>query len=191
MKFLMKWATGFFVMGLIVLVSFHCPSNLKVSASNDGTIYMQAETLTEDTINQISNSSVRSQLEPGDVQVSFCIRDNPGFCGSGMGVNYDSTKYTVLMSASNPNLALLLKGDAGSNLTVIASHNNNIIGIASSGAENSEEDGIITSIFLRPRTTDLPATPVTNLNVNMLSDKDRNQYYPATESYIHILRRSG
>lgn len=189
MKSLMKWATGFFVIGLIVLVSFHCPSNLKVSASNDGTIYMQAEALTEDTINKISNSSVRSQLEPGDVQVSFCIQDNPQFCNSGMGFYYDPVNFESIASSTDPQKLLQENGPAGDNLTIIVRERSdvNLIGIASNGGDLSTEDGIITSVFLRPKTSNPPINPVTGFFVDMLSRDPEHHFYPEEDPYVHVI----
>ncbi len=188
MKSLMKWAVGFFMVGLIVLVGFNHPSMLKASASDSVTIYMQSEVLTADTIASISKSSVKNQLQPGDVQVSFCIKDNLGFCCSGMGFCYDSVNFDPIIDPTD-NRPLGMKGVSGQDLTVIVNMRTDrpIIGIASNGVDLSVDDGIIYSVFPRPKTSNPPLDPVTDLIVDAIGPGGGVHYPVEEDPYVHVI----
>lgn len=190
MKSLMKWAVSFFVVGLIVLVGFNQPSMLRASASDDITIYMQSEVLTDDTIDDLSSSSVSNQLEPGDVQVSFCIRNNPGFCNSGMGLYYDSNYYEPITKPNQDDEPLSMKGIAGESLTIASGINSEagIVGFASNGYEWSVDDGEIFSVFFRPIASNAPETPVTEFFIDMLSRNQSEHFDVTRELYVHVLQ---
>lgn len=193
MKSLIKWMFEVFVMGLIVIVGFNYPFELKASATDKLTVYVQSETLTATTISQISSSSVRSKLQPGDVQVSFCVRNNTGFCNSGMGFDFDSTNYRPIFVSENSTTPLTLCGPVGEGLTILCKirEDTSRIGFASHG-DVTYENGIIVSTFLRPITSNPPSNPVTDVVVDMIKPQPPNpdpEPNFEVDEYIYVFDR--
>lgn len=88
MKLLSKVFVGLMMCG-VLFIAF----GLRASAADNLEVYITSERLTNAAIALIPQESVRSELEEGDVQVSFCVRNNTGFGTCGMSFDYDAENY--------------------------------------------------------------------------------------------------
>lgn len=146
-----------------------------------GEYYIITKTLTSEDIAAIETKKVRENLQPNDVQVSLCVKNNPGYANCGLGFDYDAVNFEVVPDPkSNGKRGLQLIGPAGEDLvfTFEIAADKGILGIGAMGTACNYKDGIMFSAFIRPVTANVTHSPITGVKIDMIGTSDEVHFLP-------------